>query len=190
MDCACGKHHSCDIKHVQIGSGAISEMGKLAAAYQNILLVADENTFGGDGEQTEAALSGKSIRKVIFTGKTVLIPNEDAIAKVNENMAGIDLIVGIGSGVIQDLCKYVSFFSDYTVFVGGSSSFDMAPAPYNKRYALELFCEEYGLEHENIVYIGDDYGPGGNDESVYKSDFPYLTIDDYRTFPQVVAPLL
>ena len=31
---------------------------------------------------------------------------------------------------------------------------------------------------------------GGNDESVYLSDFPYLTIDDYRTFPQVVAPLL
>lgn len=27
-------------------------------------------------------------------------------------------------------------FSEYTVFVGGSSSFDMAPAPYDKAYAL------------------------------------------------------
>ena len=27
-------------------------------------------------------------------------------------------------------------FNDYIVFVGGSSSFDMAPAPYNKAYAL------------------------------------------------------
>lgn len=81
-------------------------------------------------------------------------------------------------------------FSEYTVFVGGSSSFDMAPAPYNKYYALDEFCKENGLTHENVVFIGDDYGPGGNDESVYLSDFPYLTIDDYRDFPQVAAPLL
>lgn len=81
-------------------------------------------------------------------------------------------------------------FSDYTVFVGGSSSFDMAPFPYNKYYALDLYCKEKGFSHENVVYIGDDYGLGGNDESVYKSDFPYLTIDDYRDFPSVVSFLL
>lgn len=89
--------------------------------------------------------------------------------------------------IYKDVCQV---FSDYTVFIGGSSSFDMAPAPYNKYYALDLFCKENGLSHENVVYIGDDYGPGGNDESVYLSDFPYLTIDDYRTFPEVVAELL
>jgi len=89
--------------------------------------------------------------------------------------------------VYKEVCQV---FSDYTVFVGGSSSFDMAPAPYNKCYALELFCRENGLEHENILYIGDDYGPGGNDESVYLSDFPFLTIDDYRAFPEVIKPLL
>ena len=89
--------------------------------------------------------------------------------------------------IYQDVCQV---FSDYTVFIGGSSSFDMAPKPYDKRYALELYCQEKGYTHENLVYIGDDYGPGGNDESVYRSDFPYLTIDDYRTFPQVVKILL
>lgn len=89
--------------------------------------------------------------------------------------------------IYKDVCDV---FSDYTVFVGGSSSFDMAPRPYDKRYALDLFCQENGLEHENVVYIGDDYGPGGNDESVYLSDFPYLTIDDYRMFPEIVKVLL
>ena len=84
----------------------------------------------------------------------------------------------------------VETFSDYVVFVGGSSSFDMAPKPYNKYFALDLYCKENGLKHENVVYVGDDYGMGGNDESVYQSDFPYLTIDDYRDFPRVVAPLL
>ncbi len=89
--------------------------------------------------------------------------------------------------IYQDVCRV---FSDYVVFVGGSSSFDMAPKPYNKYYALDLYCREHGLAHENVVYIGDDYGPGGNDESVYQSDFPYLTIDDYRDFPQIAAQLL
>ena len=83
-----------------------------------------------------------------------------------------------------------SVFSDYNVFVGGSSSFDMSPKPYNKYYALDLYCKENGLSHENVVYIGDDYGYGGNDESVYKSDFNYLTIDDYRNFEKVVEVLL
>ncbi len=86
--------------------------------------------------------------------------------------------------------EVVEAFDAYTVFVGGSSSFDMAPKPYNKYYALDLYCRENGLRHENVVYIGDDYGLGGNDESVYLSDFPYLTIDDYREFPNVVRPLL
>ena len=81
-------------------------------------------------------------------------------------------------------------FSDYNVFVGGSSSFDMAPKPYDKRHALDLFCEENGILHSQVVYIGDDYGMGGNDESVYKSDYNYLTIDDYRDFPKVVKELL
>jgi hydroxymethylpyrimidine pyrophosphatase-like HAD family hydrolase len=81
-------------------------------------------------------------------------------------------------------------FSEYNVFVGGTSSFDMSPKPYNKYYALDLYCKENGLLHENVVFIGDDYGIGGNDESVYKSDFNYLTIDNYEDFPDVIAPLL
>ena len=86
--------------------------------------------------------------------------------------------------------EVVDTFSDYRVFVGGSSSFDMAPKPYDKYYALDLYCRENGFSREEVVYIGDDYGLGGNDESVYKSDFPYITIDNYLDFPEKVAALL
>ena len=89
--------------------------------------------------------------------------------------------------IYQDV---VDTFSDYRVFVGGSSSFDMAPKPYDKFYALDLYCKENGYAHDEVVYIGDDYGIGGNDESVYLSDFPYLTIDNYLDFPKVVSELL
>lgn len=81
-------------------------------------------------------------------------------------------------------------FSDYTVFVGGSSSFDMAPSPYNKAYALSKYCEEYGYSHDEVAFVGDDYGQGGNDESVYLSDFNFVTIDDYKTFPEVMKKFL
>lgn len=86
--------------------------------------------------------------------------------------------------------EVIALFPDYNVFVGGSSSFDMAPAPYNKYYALDLYCRENGLSHDQVVYVGDDYGLGGNDESVYLSDFPFICIDDYRTFPQIMEEML
>jgi len=86
--------------------------------------------------------------------------------------------------------EVVATFPEYNVFIGGSSSFDMAPAPFNKAYALKKWCDERGILPEELVYIGDDYGPGGNDESVYLSDFGYIEIDDYRDFPEKVKHLL
>ena len=70
-------------------------------------------------------------------------------------------------------------FPDYTVFIGGSSSFDFAPYPFNKYYSLDRYCKAFGLEHNEVLYCGDDYGPGGNDEAVYRSDIPFLCVDDY-----------
>ncbi|MBO5892429.1 MAG: HAD hydrolase family protein [Oscillospiraceae bacterium] len=81
-------------------------------------------------------------------------------------------------------------FSDYGVFICGSSSFDMVPVPYNKAYALDKYCAERGIRHEEVVYVGDDYGPGGNDESVYLEDYNFIEIDNYLDFPQRVQGLL
>ena len=81
-------------------------------------------------------------------------------------------------------------FSDYTVFVGGSSSFDMAPAPYDKAYALDRYCKENGYDHSEVVFVGDDYGMGGNDEAVFKADFNAVKTDDYRALADVVSFLL
>ena len=81
-------------------------------------------------------------------------------------------------------------FSDYTVFIGGSSSFDFAPFPYNKYYALDKYCKDYGYTHEEVVYVGDDYGMGGNDESVYVSDFKFICVDDYTRLGEYLHELL
>ncbi len=81
-------------------------------------------------------------------------------------------------------------FPEYTVFVGGSSSFDMAPRPYDKYSALDKYCSEHGFTHAETAYFGDDYGPGGNDESVYSSDFLFIKVDDHLDLPRIAEPFL
>ncbi len=78
-------------------------------------------------------------------------------------------------------------FPEYTVFIGGSSSFDLVPAPHDKFYALDELCREEGLAHDEVVYVGDDYGVGGNDEAVANSDFAFVTIDDYTKLGERLA---
>ena len=128
MDCSCGRHHRCDIGFVAIEKGAITHLAKLCENDTKILLVADENTYGVAGVQTMEALAKKNVEKVIFDGSTILIPNEEAVAKVEASLTGVDKIVGVGSGVIQDLCKYVSHQSGIPYYI-------VATAPSMDGYA-------------------------------------------------------
>ncbi len=85
--------------------------------------------------------------------------------------------------------EVVGLFPEYTVFVGGTSSFDMAPAPYNKLYALLRYAGQKGFAQEEILYFGDDYGLGGNDSQVYNSDIMFRAVDNYLDFPALCADL-
>ncbi len=108
--CACGRDHSCAVERVIIGEGAVKSVAECVEAYKNILLVADENTYAVIGEAVVNQLSGKLENKIVLKSEGYLVPNEDAVEKVQAVLTGnTDLIVGVGSGVIQDLCKYVSF---------------------------------------------------------------------------------
>ena len=81
-------------------------------------------------------------------------------------------------------------FPEYTVFIGGSSSFDLVPTPHDKYYALANLCAEEGYAHDEVLYVGDDYGVGGNDEAVAKSDIAFVTIDDYTKLGERLAFIL
>ena len=126
--CPCGKEHSCPIQFVSVEPGAIRHLTGLTENYTDILVVADENTYGAAGAQVMQALAGKQVKQVIFTGKTVLIPDEAAIAQINSALGNSGLIVGIGSGVIQDLCKYVAFMEKLPYYI-------VATAPSMDGYA-------------------------------------------------------
>lgn len=111
--CDCGMVHSCSIKHILIGSDVLPKYLPILADYNKILLVADTNTYAVFGKQVEAALANKVEHVLVYKRDGLLVPNEEAVAEMQEKLTSeTDLIVGVGSGVIQDLCKYVSFHAN------------------------------------------------------------------------------
>lgn len=82
------------------------------------------------------------------------------------------------------------YFWDYNVFVGGTSSFDIVPKPFDKFMALQDYAERFEINPDEILFIGDDFDAGGNDEPVLKAGIKCLRITDYRQFAEQVREYL
>lgn len=109
--CACGKCHVCKIHKIWLGAGALRQIAEATASYASILLVADDNTYAVCGAKTEAILrsAGRQVKTLLFHGTGFLIPDNQAVERLLKAAAPpVDLLVGVGSGVINDLCKHVS----------------------------------------------------------------------------------
>lgn len=108
--CECGMSHKCPIDHVIIGENACASLPDLTEGYTNILLVADENTYRVCGQNVAHILESKLADTLIYKREGILVPDELAIDQLTARVtSSTDLIVGVGSGVINDLCKIVSF---------------------------------------------------------------------------------
>ena len=108
-NCPCGKDHPCDIHYVELGKNVLLRLDEICRPFSRIHLVSDGNTYLLCGDKTKEILGDKVVSEMRF-GKEIVVPNEDAIASIEEQMADrTDFIIGIGSGVINDLCKHVSF---------------------------------------------------------------------------------
>lgn len=107
--CSCGKVHRCDIPHLLIGKGALMELPILVSEYQHILLVADRNTYPLCGDRVKAMLPEKIEAVCILESEGLLVPGREAVGIVDTFISpNTDLVLGIGSGVINDICKYAS----------------------------------------------------------------------------------
>lgn len=121
IQCKCGKLHKCEIKHIVIKKNALENSKNLFKRYKNILLIADKNTFSAYGKKLHLFKS-LNCKIYIFNTNNVLVPNEKAIKTIENHLEkSTDLIVGVGSGVINDLCKYISFKNDLPYFIIASA---------------------------------------------------------------------
>lgn len=127
--CSCGKTHRCDIGTVEIGKNALDALTAAVKPYEKVLLVADLNTYPICGVRVKEILGEKFESACIFETSSTLVPDEKAIEKAESCLTEkTDLVLGIGSGVINDICKYVSFFH-------GIKSGIVATAPSMDGYA-------------------------------------------------------
>ncbi len=127
--CPCGKAHKCPIDYVIISENACESLPEITKEYKNILLVADRNTFRVGGCTVQERLEDRLTDMLIYQTEEVLVPDERAIAELRSHVTEkTDLIVGIGSGVINDLCKHVSFEAGLPYYI-------VATAPSMDGYA-------------------------------------------------------
>lgn len=108
--CSCGRIHRCDIGGLRIDAGALDALGELTASFSHILLAADTNTAPLAAERAAALLGDRCEGLCLFSPDGLLVPDEKSIAQLTGSLTErTDLVLGIGSGVINDLCKYAAF---------------------------------------------------------------------------------
>ena len=107
--CPCGKMHTVAIDQVVVGGGAVKRLPELITRYgQRPFVIADVNTWQAAGEPVCAALADIPYSCYIFPQKA-LEPDERAVGAAFMHLdKSCDVIVGVGSGVINDICKIVS----------------------------------------------------------------------------------
>lgn len=122
-DCDCGKEHLCPIDYVKIGHGAIDCLPEICKNYKSILLISDENTWKVCGNKVYEGIKEKVNENLILNSDTdVVIPNENKISEIKKHLKEeTDLIIGVGSGVINDLCKHVSFVHDLPYYIAATA---------------------------------------------------------------------
>ena len=135
IKCDCGVIHSSSIREIILKDNAIKELAGIIEKnnYKSIFIVADEKTWRAAGKPVlksiEQAARGMDERKEIKITKHIfkedrLLADEISIAKVFVHAPlEADLIIGIGTGTINDLCKLISkkLEKDYAIVVTAPS---------------------------------------------------------------------
>ncbi len=172
IDCKCGKRHDCSIHDVIVESGAVNKVKAIAKNYKSIVIIADNKTYPLCADKITNDLNEKTENVLVIYREGVLVPDEKAIAEADAVITDkTDLIIGIGAGVIQDLCKYVSFKHgiDYFIVatapsmdgyasVGAAMIIDNMKVTYNAHVPTAIICDTEILKNAPTEMIQSGYG--------------------------------
>ena len=129
--CSCGKVHTIAIDAVVVGSGAVNQLPEFVRKYgKKPFVVADIHTYAAAGERVCSLLQAAGIPFDSFIFKdTALEPDEKAVgAAFMHYVPACDVIVGDGSGVVNDICKILSHLTGHPYII-------VATAPSMDGYA-------------------------------------------------------
>lgn len=115
FSCACGKTHSVGTKRIIIESGAICRLPELLAecGCKKPFLLSGHDTFAAAGKQVCDVLEQHGIAYETYVFPTSPVtPTEQSVGSAAMHFKPeCDLIIGIGSGVINDIGKMLSHVS-------------------------------------------------------------------------------
>lgn len=110
--CSCGKVHNALLDDYIVGKGAIGEIASLMARYgaTRPYLIADRNTYQAAGKQVCKVLDAHNIPYSLYVfSQETIHPNEEAVGSAAMHYdVSCDMVIGIGSGVINDIGKLIS----------------------------------------------------------------------------------
>lgn len=128
FSCECGKEHRVAVERVIVENKAIDKLPEVISSFgfKKVYLAADSNTYVVAGEQIETRLKqdGFSCQTHIFQRSGELVPDETAVGEFLLGMKkDTEVILAVGSGVLNDLCKYMSWRLNipYIVFATATS---------------------------------------------------------------------
>ncbi len=125
--CSCGKKHTTAVEHVTIETGAINAIPGYAKAYgaKKAFIIGDINTYPLAGDKITAMLEAEGIAcsKYVFKERR-LEPDEKAVGSlVLHYDAKSDIIISIGSGVINDISKILAYQTNTPYVIVASAAF-------------------------------------------------------------------
>lgn len=110
--CLCGIEHKIDIETIKIGSGVLNEIPLFLRDFKDkrVFIIEDKKTYQAAGKKAEDILkSDFRISKYVFDEEH-LIPDEKALGRLLiEIPADTSLLLGVGSGTINDLTRFISY---------------------------------------------------------------------------------
>ena len=126
--CSCGIYHKVDIHTIKMGHGVLNELPILLKEFENkrLFMIEDQNTYKVAGKRVEHLLQEDfQISKFMFREEH-LVPNEMALGRLLvEIPEDTSLILGIGSGTINDMARFLSYKLHIPyVIVGTAPSMD------------------------------------------------------------------
>ncbi|MEG2208259.1 MAG: sn-glycerol-1-phosphate dehydrogenase [Clostridia bacterium] len=116
FDCDCGRSHSTAVRETIICSGALYGIPELLdrLGCKKPLILCDTNTWQAAAKRlTESLSKAQKPYALCFFEQKELVPDEAALGQIMMSLPpDCDLIIGVGTGTLNDLSKYASFITN------------------------------------------------------------------------------
>lgn len=112
FDCDCHKTHKTRLETVIICDNVKTDILQYMKThkYKRIYVIEDANTYDVYGKEIESFLNVNGIESDHIVLESNVVPDEVAVFTILSNMKQTyDYIIGVGSGTLNDLSKFISF---------------------------------------------------------------------------------